>query len=258
MDIVIMTRGRTSAQHTLNNLPKQILQNNLVYLCHPPEERHTPDIHDSIPEPWPMNYSEKFQWLLGGADGVLRNKICIIDDDLRFCARDKDNPRKLVQATQEQICEAFRDMHKELDTCPIVGMHPRAMGHETTPGFKYASRQNAVHCVNREALGYVKVDQFPILADIVMTLRVLTRGERNAILCDLFWDQVGTSNAPGGCSLHRTWEQQRDAVLGLKEMFPDYVTVKQKTVKDGWWGADKPRYDFIIQWKKAYECNRKD
>jgi hypothetical protein len=146
-------------------------------------------------------------------------------------------------------------MYQLLERFPLVGFHPRAMGHQTPPGYRIDGRINAVQGINRRLVGKVKVDHYDILADIFLILELLTRGDENAIITDLFWDQVGTSNAPGGCSLHRTWEGQKAAVLGLAAMYPEFVTVRKKIVKTGWWkdeeGNPLPRYDFVVQWKKA-------
>lgn len=247
MKIVIITRGREGKLHTLAALPRSWLMDTII--CCPPNEKH-PHSH-VLHEPRPMNYSQKFQWILDGADGQLPNRVLIMDDDLRFSARHESG--SLVAAKEEEVRDALDEINRELRETPLVGMHPRAMGNNAPLGWLRNKRINAMQGINRDLIGPLKVDHWPILADMVLNLSLLTRGQENALYCGLFWDQVGTSNAPGGCSLHRTWQQQKDAVLGLKAMFPDFVTVKEKYVKDGWWGPDKARYDFIIQWKKAAE-----
>ena len=164
-----------------------------------------------------------------------------------------------VAFAQPQFIWSFKDVessasrHQHLEFfCQMY------MANNITDGVMFNKRINAVQGLNLDLIGKVQVDQFPILADMFLNLTLLTRGQQNALICGPYWDQVGTSNAPGGCSLHRTWEQQRDAVLGLKEAFPDFVTVKEKVVKNGWWGPDKPRYDFIIQWKKAADYGQRN
>lgn len=253
MKIVIITRGRVGKQYTLASIPKQWLAD--TYTCCPQDEEGH---HNPIYEPHPMNYSQKFQWILDGADGQLSGKVVIMDDDLRFCFRDQNNPTKLLSDDGSWLNYGLVQMRGLLDTHPLVGFHPRAMANNCRDGVMLNKRINAVQGLNLDTIGSVKVDQYPILADMFLNLTLLTRGQQNALICGPYWDQVGTSNAPGGCSLHRTWEQQRDAVLGLKEAFPDFVTVKEKVVKNGWWGPNKPRYDFIIQWKKAAEYGQRN
>jgi len=249
MQIIIITRGREGKQHTLASIPGFLKDR--TWLCCPPDEEHP---HQCMYEPRPMNYSEKFQWLIDGADGQLSGKVLIMDDDLRFSARVGDGP--LTKAYSGEVYEGLMKLEEMLDTYPLVGLHPRAMGNNAPVGIKECTRINAMQGVNLDTLPRMKVDYWPILADMVLNLALLTSGIKTAIWCQLFWDQVGTSNAPGGCSLHRTWEQQKTAVLGLQAMFPKVVAVKEKVVKDGWWGPDKPRFDFVIQWRKAYELGR--
>lgn len=253
MVIVIITRGRVGKQHTL----KALLEAQIPYpvlICCPLDERHEIPVISHLFEPHHMNYSQKFQWLLNGADGQLPNEIVIMDDDLRFSMREFGMSRdRLVQASAAAIRSGLWSMERYLEDTALVGFHPRALGNNAPLHSKHNGRINAIQGINRRMVGSLKVNYWPILADMVLNLSLLTRGQGNVVICDLFWDQCGGSNAPGGCSIHRTQEQQKEAVFGLKAMFPDFVTVKEKYVKDGWWGPDVPRYDFIIQWKKAYE-----
>ena len=269
MKIIIITRGRVGKQSTLANLPKEFWEDTLI--CCPPDERHdfgvtSREVENGLVlptmlyEPWPMDYSQKFQWILDGADGQLSGKVVIMDDDLRFCVRDPANPTKLLSDDMwgSGLADGLYLMEELLDDYPLIGFHPRAMANNCSDGVMLNKRINAVQGLNLDLIGDVGVAKYPILADMFLNLTLLTRGQENALICGPYWDQVGTSNAPGGCSLHRTWEQQRDVVLGLEVAFPQFVTVKQKVVKNGWWGPDKPRYDFIIQWKKAAEYGQRN
>jgi hypothetical protein len=203
-----------------------------------------------LPEGGTLNYSDKFQRILDGYYPELGTKILIMDDDLRFSARDVASD-SLVKADSDDILSGLHVLNNMLDSYPLVGLHPRAMGNRAPAGVKECTRINAMQGVNLNLIGRIKVNYWPILADMVLNLTLLTRGQKTAIWCELFWDQVGASNAPGGCSLHRTPEQQTEAVLGLRDLFPEVVTVKEKEVEKGWFGGK--RTDFVIQWKKAYQ-----
>lgn len=244
MKLMIMTRGREGRQHTWNNLPPSLQARTVLFA--PPSEKHQGTV---LPEPHPMDCSEKIQWMIDNHTG----KFVMLDDDLRFCARVGD---KLLSATPQQIEDGFARMERLLDEHALVGLHPRAHGQTCTSDIEYNGRITHLYGMNLDMIGEIKVDYFPILADMFLNLTLLTKGYKTAVICDLLFDWVGGSNAPGGCSIHRTWEQQKEAVLGLKEAFPDFVTVKQKVTKNGWWGPDKPRFDFIIKWKKAYEYGK--
>jgi len=243
MKLMIMTRGREGRQHTWNNLPPSLQAKTTIFA--PPTERHP----NMLPEPHPMDCSEKIQWMIDNHEG----KFVMLDDDLRFCAPSGDG--KLMNATPEQIEAGFAMIEQLLDEHPLVGLHPRAHGNTCKSPIEYNGRITHLYGMNLDTIKPIKVDYFPILADMYLNLTLLTKGHSTAVICTLLFDWVGGSNAPGGCSIHRTWEQQKEAVLGLKESFPEFVTVKQKVTKNGWWG-DKPRFDFIIQWKKAYEYGK--
>lgn len=250
MKIVIITRGREGAVHTLKSIPES--WHHRTYICCPPEENHRWPARLMIYEPFPMNYSEKFNWLVNGGCEELGAQFLIMDDDLRFSMRSIGGA-SLVSATPAAISAGLGRLEDMLHKYPLVGLHPRAMGNNAAPGIKECTRINAMQGVNRDLIGPIKLDHWPILADMVLNLTLLTSGFKTAINCDLFWDQVGGSNAPGGCSLHRTKEQQREAVLGLAAMFPKFVTVVEKSGQKSGGGFWADRVDFRIQWKKAYE-----
>jgi hypothetical protein len=200
-----------------------------------------------------LNYSQKFHRIVNGCYPELGRKVLIMDDDLRFSMRDECDDGTLVKASQLQIMKGLDKLNNMLEMYPLVGLHPRAMGNNARAGIKECTRINAMQGVNLDKIGHIKLDHWPILADMVLNLSLLTKGLKTAIWCDLFWDQVGGSNSPGGCSLHRTPEQQKEAVYGLKLMFPKVVTVQLKEVKKGWFGEGTQRIDFRIQWVKAYK-----
>lgn len=250
MKIVIITRGRVGNVRTMDSIPTDWMDR--TYICCPADEAYGhKDLGATIiPEPHPMNYSQKFNWLVNGGCGVLGRRFVIMDDDLRFSARAEDG--KLIMSTEDHRSAGLAKLEEMLDTYPLAGLHPRAMGNNAPRGIKEINRINALQAVNLDLIGPIKLDYWSILADMVLNLRLLTTGRKTAVWCELFWDQVGQSNAPGGCSLHRTAEVQTEAVLGLAALFPEFVTVKEKEIKGGG-GFWSKRTDFVIQWKKAYE-----
>lgn len=255
MKIVIITRGRVGKLHTLRAIPKNWL-NDTVILCPEEEVQSHKRLHPQVTvicenAGQPLCYSEKFHRIVNGHYPELGRKILIMDDDLRFSMRDPEGSPSLVRATEGAISDGLYTLAGMLNEYPLVGLHPRAMGNNAPPGVKECTRINAMQGVNLDFIGPVTLNHWPILADMVLNLTLLTRGQKTAVWCELFWDQAGASNAPGGCSLHRTQDQQTEAVYGLHNMFPDVVTIQMKEVKKGWFGG--LRADFRIQWQKAYK-----
>ena len=254
MNLYIMTRGRVGKQFTLSRLPERWKAKTWLVSD---DEGHT---HQQIRTPsFVTNYSKKFQWILddfpelenSGWAIPRTDKAVILDDDLVFSKEDKDG-RILTITDPEQVGELFDQMEVLLDTYPLVGVHPRQMGHNTEPPFVENGRIICIQGINRRLIGKVKVDQFPILADVVLNLTLLARGQKNALITTHFQDH-GPCQAPGGCSIYRTPEMQRAAVDYLQNRFPGFVkTVTRRPKTATWLGAE--RYDYTAQWKKLHRA----
>lgn len=254
MKIAIITRGRMNNVRTIDSIPREFLKD--TYLICPMDEvfsheKRYPSVKIIVEGTRTLNYSEKFHRIVNGHYPELGRRILIIDDDIRFSVRSRNNPRSLVTAYESEIANSFNVLANMMETYPLVGFHARLMGNNAPVGVKECTRINAMQGVNLDLIGPIKLDDWPVLADMVLNLTLLTRGQKTAIWCNMFWDQIGPSNAPGGCSLTRTAEVQAEAVKALARMFPEVVTVVEKEVKKGWWGGK--RVDFRVQWQKAYK-----
>lgn len=254
MKIAIMTRGRVGKVRTADSIPRDWMD--MTYIVCPKEEvgahrRYHPSLNVISEGDTTLNYSQKFHNIVNGHYPELGRQILIMDDDLRFSIRNPQVPGSLVSAYENEVNNGLSVLQTMMEDYPLVGFHARLMGNNAPVGIKECTRINAVQGVNLDLIGPIKLDYWPILADMVLNLTMMYEGKKTAIFCGLFWDQIGPSNAPGGCSLHRTQEQQTEAVLGLAKMFPEVVKVVEKEVKKGWFGGK--RVDFRIQWKMAYK-----
>lgn len=256
MNIYIMTKGRVGKQHTWNALPSRLREQ--TFLVCPEDEvwQHDADgIPESniIPEPFSMNYSQKFKWIVdGGPDPG--DKCVIIDDDLKFSKPyiDKEKGRRLQTIGDQDvnISTGFDYMELLLDDTALVSFHPRQMGHTKAPPYTENGKVVCVQGINRSLVGYVPdLDRFPILADVVLNASLLERGIGNKLITTLFIDWY-PCQAPGGCSDTRTAEMQAEACYWLEERFGPYIKAVEKEAKSGWLGGK--RVDFRGQWKKLY------
>jgi len=255
MKIAIITRGRMNNVRTMDSIPREMLKDTYI-ICPKDEvfshEKRYPSATTIVEDPArTLTYSEKFHRIVNGHYPELGRRILIIDDDIRFSVRNSHDPRSLVTAYETEIKNGFDVLATMMEDYPLVGLHARLMGNNAPIGIKECTRINAMQGVNLDLIGHIKLDHWPILADMVLNLTLLMAGRKTAVFCNLFWDQIGPSNAPGGCSLHRTPEQQAEAVRGLAAMFPEVVKVVEKEVKKGWWGG--VRVDFRVQWQQAYK-----
>lgn len=204
------------------------------------------------------NYSQKFQWILDGLPITYETKFnyadknekaVIIDDDLVFSS--KVDGKLISIKDPELLGPMWQQIEDMLDEFALVGVHPRQMGQDAKQPHVINGRIICLQGVNRAKIGHVKVDQFPILADVILNCTLLARGQANAILTTFFQDH-GPCQAPGGCSVYRTPEMQRSAVEYLAGRFPDYVQVVHKVNKAANWLGDEGRYDYRCQWKRLY------
>lgn len=272
MNLFIMTRGRVGKQYTLSRLPQRWKEK--TWLVVPMDERGKHEYTRVLAAPREVtNYSQKFQWILDGfkwgtyADPIPGyeqlhtypvfgddEKAVILDDDLVFSNRvlidGKPSLRTIDDAERTGVL--FDYIEELLSDTALVGVHPRQMGQNTKPPYVDNGRIICIQGINRRFIGKVKVDQFPILADVVLNCTLLSRGQANKIITTHFQDH-GPCQAPGGCSIYRTSEMQRAAVEYLAQRWPDYVKVVERRVKTNWLqNEDGVRYDYTCQWKRLY------
>lgn len=259
MNIYIMSRGRAGRVNTLKWIPESWRFK--TYLVVPMDERKAyHDAHQPVhiigaPESV-TNYSQKFQWILDGlpfefgTSPPVEEKALIMDDDLVFSR--KIDGKLITERNPNELEAMFNQIEEGLDSYALVGVHPRQMGQNAAYPRVENGRIICMQGINRRMIGTVKVDQYPILADVILNCTLLSRGQPNAILTTFFQDH-GPCQAPGGCSIYRTAGMQRDAVSYLATRWPEFVKVVERKTKDKWLANEEGfRYDYTCQWKRLY------
>jgi hypothetical protein len=261
-----MTRGRIGAQRTYESIPWS--WRDKCFLVVPPtehNEHYTLGGDDdfgkripTIPVPYTVtNYSQKMQWIL--QDGMDDGEECcvILDDDLVFSRQiikddGKVGLKTLTGSDTEILLGPFALMENLLEDTALVGVHPRQMGHIQKPPYNENGKVICIQGCNRRLIGTIPdLTKYPILSDVVLNATLLARGQGNKIITTIFQDW-GSCNAPGGCSLYRTPEMQAEACYWLEERFGPYIKAVEKESKDGWLGGK--RVDFRGQWKALYKA----
>jgi len=183
-------------------------------------------------------------------------KVCMLDDDLRFDLRREDEPNKFTTAEPPHVSKMFQVIEASLDTYAHVGVCPREGGNRHTEKVMFNTRMMRVMALNRTMYHEAKVrfDRIPVMEDFDVTLQLLRAGYPNVVLNKYIQGQ-GSSNSAGGCSLYRTMEVHEAGARRLKELHPDFVSLVQKTTKGAWGGGT--RTDVMIQWKKAFASSGK-
>lgn len=270
MNLYIMSRGRAGKVNTLNWISKEWREQTYLVVGHNEVNEYrifNPSTYIIGAPESVTNYSQKFQWILDGLPntpedetfsvnvtyGETETKAVILDDDLVFSQFVEG--KLLTIRDPGQLDYLWTYMDSLLSRYALVGVHPRQ--HAKNPwengelgGFEENGRIICIQGINREKIGKVKVDQFPILADVVLNCTLLSRGQANAIIATHFQDH-GPCQAPGGCSLYRTPAMQRSAVEYLSSRWPGFVKVVERKPKVAKWMGDT-RYDYTCQWKRLY------
>jgi len=260
VNLYIMSRGRAGKVTTLASVPPSWYDRTYIVTNQGEELAYKeayPHIMVVVVPSWITNYSQKFQFILDGlpyghlgkADDM--DKAVILDDDLVFSRKD-DKGRLVTIREPEQIAPMFEQIEVLLDKFPLVGVHPRAMGQDAPEPYVTNQRIICVQGLNRRLIGRVKSDQFPILADVVLTLSLLGRGDEVALVTTYFQDH-GPCQAPGGCSIYRTPEMQERAIDYLVGRFPAFVKKVTRKPKVAKWMGDE-RVEYVAQWKRLQKA----
>jgi len=257
MKIFIPTYGRHDKQNTLNNLPKNLRKN--VTLVVQQREAHLYEDFEQELEILPAKIktiTPTRQYILetlmsGGG------KFVMLDDDLKFDVRRKDDTSKFRNAHPEEIELLFNKIAKELDNFAHVGVLAREGGNRVTTRFKECTRMMRVLAYDSNVLHKenIKFNRLPLQEDFDVTLQLLRKGYPNRLICDFVQDH-GTSNAKGGCSHFRTIEMHNENAKKLAKLHHPFVKVVEKQTKGAWNG--QARLDVMVQWKQAYKSSGRE
>lgn len=253
MNIYILTRGRLNAQHTWNNLDP-ILREHTWLVCPHGEESEVLKAEHNI---WPVppeidNYNKKFQWVIDNTEPD--EKFVIMDDDLHFSRRIPGTQKLEKLKSVEETVTMITQLSELMDGYALGSIHPRQMGHTQELPCVYNTKILRVQAINKAKFppDVDRVDNLPILADIMLACNLLQLGYPNIVLTSYTQDHKG-GQSPGGCSLYRTAEMQAACAHWVAARYgPDHVKVEIKRPKTATW-LGKERVDLRMQWKRMYK-----
>lgn len=248
MEIYILSKGRAHRQTTFNNLPP-FLQDRVTIAVYP-EELQDYRNYPAIPVHCEKRgVGHKRQWLL---ENCPSRKLVMLDDDLVFATRRKDDPTKFREAAPDEIGSLFDDIEQMLDQYAHVGVSGREGANRRTEPRITVGRMTRIlgYQVDVLKVNNIRLDEMQLMEDFNTTLRLLRAGYPNMIINYMVQNQNG-SNTAGGVSEYRTMEKQSAAAEELARKHPAFVSVVEKSTKTAWGGL--PRKDVVIQWKRAYE-----
>jgi len=192
---------------------------------------------------------------------VPKGKVWVIDDLCTFGWRD-DNLKQYNDMDEQKWLSLYNKMNDMLDEYMQVGISARGGNNHVTDPFKEVGRAYTTYglrtdWMEREGIRfdgmYQQNPNVKLYEDYWITLSMLTKGFKNAIIYDYFFNYV--HNNTGGNSTFRTLELQEQAAYELQKHFPQFVTVE---TKEGTWGkmGMENRKEVRIQWQKAYQSSQ--
>jgi hypothetical protein len=261
--IVIPTLGRVHKQVTYNNLPEQ-LQNQTLFTAQPHEYDELHEIYgDKV-----LKLPENVKRIAATREWIFNEfKDCrhmVFDDDLDFVVKEP-NPEEggtkwLSRKFEEKdFFDAVDLVNNWMDEgISFGGLLPAWVIPDLN---QWPIRENQRMMTNwffdgpniPRDLQWCRVDA---AEDFDVNLQLLTRGFKNRVSAK-YMVTCSVTNADGGCSTWRTLEVHNESQRKLAELWPEFVTIREKEVPSGPWKG-QIKLATTIQHKKAYESSQKN
>ena len=255
LTIFIPTRGRVGDQKTLDKWKLKDAPFDVVVVV-PKCERKAQKkalpsfVSDIVTVPDEYRFPQIRQFIMETFEG----SHLLLDDDL-VPFRRMDGTTKLRNPTDEQFVELWDELDNLSDLYAHGAISAREGNNHVLEDMVENSRAMRAHFYDSAVMRETKLKftDSRIKEDFHSTLWMLTRGYENCVLYKWAQNQSG-SNTAGGCSRYRTDRLMTEDAHALHNMYPDFVTVVQKTTKSSWGGGT--RTDVRIQWKKAFQSSQ--
>ena len=248
--IYIHTAGRPQKQITLRSFPSEIIKRTRLVVQEKEKQHYHPFKDNVVVLPENIErLSPTRQWILENAE---TEKFVMMDDDLTFAHRTVFSGTKLHKANSDTIVSMFNDIEYLLGEYVHVGVSAREGNNRIQNNVKENTRMMRLLAYNKTKVleTGAKLDRIETKQDFDMTLQLLRKGHKNAVLYNYAHNQPGSNNM-GGCSVYRDSEMMNRCSYELAKLHPEFVKVVEKTTKTSWGGGI--RTDVRIAWKKAYE-----
>lgn len=222
MKIYIPTYKREGRQHTLAGIPEG--WKSKTYLVCPKDEVHDWPNRIDVPESCIGSIGKTRQWICEMSDDP---QLAMIDDDVTFYKLD-EYQRTSRTTSASIVNELFHLMNDWLDQGDVYcGTSNSFMSHEKPKEYYYGKPS---HCcfLNRDYLKEknIRYDVISYFEDFHVPLAILESGKRLRYTGD-FVSIEKKANAEGGCSVNRNAERNRNAMIELQKLHPQWVTLKE-------------------------------
>lgn len=247
MLVYIPTLGREGKQVTLESIPERWADK--VFLVCPKSESHEWKNRIDVPEECIGNIGKTRQWIITNSP---HPHVAMIDDDIRISKREEEfSSKRYKLSDMGEFLDLMEEWLEEGDV--YCGLSTSFMCQEN-PDEYYYGKPYGSHFLDRDYLNEknIRFDELSYFEDFHVALSVLESGRRLRYTGKYIGQEV-KANAPGGCSINRTSENNRQGMLDFAQKHPRYVTVKEEA------GAKNQNIEvgikLKIQFAKAYKEN---
>lgn len=197
------------------------------------------------------------QYILEWAVKNKFDKICMMDDDLRFDYRTDVKDWHLIKCPKEEVEKMFGLIKEKLDVYAHVGVSAREGNNHHLEAFSECGRMMRFLAYKPKVVldAGCRFDRLRTKQDLDMTLQLLRKGFKNLIIYSYSTGQDG-SGSEGGCSAYRTFEMMEEDARNLYKLHPDFVDLRRKQTKTAWGKGGAERIDVNIAWQKAYDSSK--
>ena len=252
--IYIPTYGRVGKQKTYDNLPDKWKEK--TYLVVSPDEIHSGYQTISCPIQG-KGIAPVRKWI---AEHGKEKRYAVLDDDIEFVYTRRENEEgpSNKPLTDNQFDDMFNTMNSWIDEGYIhvacdVCWNPPTRNIE----YKVNSRitNNIFYDGTRLPIEKIDWTSLDIAEDYYVNLQLLTMGYQNKVSL-MYRTNPSATQAKGGCSTFRTLDVHNECMKKLRNKFPNFVELREKTTKNSGEWSDKPRLAATISWKRAYQSSQ--
>lgn len=246
MECIVLTRGRVERQTTASGLLAAGITPWIV--CPSSEEAALSELGRVVVQGDDhFNIGEKRAWVMRWAQEQGFDKLCMLDDDLRFQAR-RFGQRgfRLAPASPMEVDAAFDALSGVLgERMPHAGYGNRNGNNRQPVGGWHVGRMMYVLGYHvPTVMEHAEWGRVRVREDIDITLQLLRAGFPNGVNHDFVVDP-GKYGADGGCSDERTVASSDEDALLLARLHPGLVRVVDRSYRD------TPRKEVVCSWRKA-------
>lgn len=259
MQIYIPTYRRVSVQKTWSGLPADIRQRTtLVCVAEEAQALRSATGAKVLIQPAHIKtIAAKRQWIVDQCDA---EKLVMLDDDLRFCARDPVRGMGRVEgkevvgggvylptSSRKDVQAMFGELEEQLDTYAHAGISMRSGNQSRFPGWHENKRMIYVLAYDVARLRrFARFDGIAHREDMWVTLKLLTAGLANTVSYKYAIDSH-YNKAGGEASAGRTVTASNEDAHKLAREFPKFVKAVEKSYKS------IPRVEVVVQWSRAWQ-----